>query len=91
MLSKDLMFDVDSNASDEDEDDIKGGTMNGLDKHQIDGMHGNTTNDIFGDANNNAHVLGQKGQELNIHIHLLTKRSLMLSLDLEVKLFLLGF
>jgi hypothetical protein len=65
MLSKDLMFDVDSNASDEDEDNFKGGIMNGLDKHEIGGRHGDTTNDIFGDANNNVHVLGEKGQELN--------------------------
>jgi hypothetical protein len=65
MLSKDLMFDVDSNVSDEVEDNFKGGTMNGLDKHAIGRMHVNTTNDIFGDANNNSHVLGQKGQELN--------------------------
>jgi hypothetical protein len=28
-------------------------------------MHGNTTNDIFGDANNSVHVLGQRGWELN--------------------------
>jgi hypothetical protein len=61
MLSKDSMSNVNSNMSGEDVDNLEGDTMNGLDEHKIGGMHGNTTNDIFGDANINEHVLGQEG------------------------------
>ncbi len=40
--------------------------------------------------NINEHVLGQEGEELNeSNIHLLMKRSSMLSLELEVKFLLL--
>jgi len=53
------MSNLDSNANGEDEDDFEGDIMNGLDKHKIGGMHGNTTNDIFGDANINENGLGQ--------------------------------
>ncbi len=59
------MFLVNSNASGENEDNFEGDTMNGLDEHEIGGMHGNTTDDIFGDANISAHVLGQGGLKLN--------------------------
>ncbi len=55
------MSNVNSNMSGEDVDNLEGDTMNGLDEHKIGGMHGNTTNDIFGDANINEHVLGQEG------------------------------
>jgi hypothetical protein len=42
--------------------------------------------------NINEHILGQEGQELNeSNIHLLTKRSSMLSLELEVKFLLPDF
>jgi hypothetical protein len=59
------MSNVDSNTNGENEDNFEGDIMNGLDKYEIGGMHGNTTDDIFGDANISAHVLGQEGLELN--------------------------
>ncbi len=59
------MSNVNSNASGEDVDDFVGDIMNGLNKHKIGGMHGNTANDIFGNANINEHVLNQEGQKLN--------------------------
>ncbi len=65
MLLEDLMTNVNSNTSGEDVDNLEGDTMNGLDENEIGGMHGNTTNDIFGDANINEHVLGQEGRKLN--------------------------
>jgi hypothetical protein len=58
MLSENSMFDVNSNASGENVDNFKSDIMNGLEEHEIGGMHGNTINDIFGDANISAHVLG---------------------------------
>jgi hypothetical protein len=43
MLLEDSMYDVDSNASSQDEDNFKGYIM---DKHEISRMHGNTIDDI---------------------------------------------
>jgi hypothetical protein len=64
-MSEDSISNVNSNTSGEDVDDLEGDTMNGLDEHEIGGMHGNTIDDIFGDANINEHVLGKEGRELN--------------------------
>jgi hypothetical protein len=74
-----------------DEGDFKGDTMDDFNEHEIGGMHANNTNDIFGDVNNNSLKLDQGKKNLIIHIHLLTKRNLMLSLELEAMLFLLKF
>jgi hypothetical protein len=65
MLSEDSISNVDSNARGKDVDNFKGDTMNGLDEHKIGGMHGNIIDDIFGDTNNNEHILCQEGRELN--------------------------
>lgn len=65
MLSKDSMSNVDSNVSGKDVDNFEGDIMNGLNKHKIGGNHGNTTNDILGDANINEHVLSQEDQKFN--------------------------
>jgi hypothetical protein len=85
------MLDVNFNMSNKNEGNFKCDTMDDFNGHEIGGMHGNNINDIFRDVNNNLHKLNQGEQNLMIHIHLLTKRSLMLSLELEAMLFSLNF
>ncbi len=57
MLLEDLMFDVNPNTNNKDEDDFKSDIMDGLDKHEFGEVH--TIDDIFGDTNNSALELGQ--------------------------------
>jgi hypothetical protein len=59
------MLDVDFNMSSKDEDDFKSNTMNDVNEHEIGGTHGNNTNDIFRDVNNNSFKLDQGEQEPN--------------------------
>ncbi len=59
MLSKDSMFNINSIANSQAIDDFEGKITDDFDKHRFNGMHGNNTNDIFGDTKNSALKLSQ--------------------------------
>jgi hypothetical protein len=48
------MLDVNFNMSSQDENNFEDDTMYNFNEHEISGMHGNNTNDIFKDVNNNS-------------------------------------
>jgi hypothetical protein len=48
------MWDVNFNMSSQDENDFEDDTIYDSNEHEISGMHGNNTNGIFRDVNNNS-------------------------------------
>ncbi len=66
------MLNVNLNMNSQDE----GNTMDDFNEHETDEMHGNNTNDIFGDVNNNSLELGQGDQEPNDPYTFVNKKEL---------------
>jgi len=59
------MLNVNLNMNIQGEGNFEGNTMDDFNEHETGEMHGNNTNDIFGDVNNNSLELGQGDQEPN--------------------------